>query len=274
MTGPAILEVTITHNLPDQKEVQELFEKRLIAIDWGREWNWKSTDPESYKGRAKTDLRLFHAMKRDGAAVIAAHKTAVPKRSDRIIGWVEAGTEFVMLNGLLCLQLTNARVVSSATSFLGNLAPRGCTVQPCHDRAKGRLANLIRGIPIERGVWSLHHYDVEWLVTNHLIRSGLCLTVWSGGRSFESIDHAGYGTTGREVLVQTTVSASVIADKANALLSLGNANRDLMMFGPEAGRWRCPSGIMYHAIEDVFAAIDATTEGRWLIDRMLSCGAV
>jgi hypothetical protein len=275
MLKPEVLEVTITHKLdsPNAKmEVQQLLERRLIAIDWGREWGRKTTDPDKYAGRAKTDLSLFHAMKRHGAAVIAAYKTAATRKSDRLIGWVEPGTDFVMLNGLLCLQLTHARVVDSATSFLGNLAPHSCTVQPCHGRSKGRLANLILGRAIDRSVWSLHHHDVEWLVTNHLILSGLCRTVWSGGRSFENIDHAGHGSMGREILAQTTVSASVIADKADRLLSLRAPNRDLLMFGPEAARRDCPPAIAFHSIEGVFAHLDSTPEGRWLIDRMLAVG--
>lgn len=53
MPNPTTLEVTITHNLPDKGEVKQLFGRRLIAIDWGRDWGWKSTDPEKYEGRAK-----------------------------------------------------------------------------------------------------------------------------------------------------------------------------------------------------------------------------
>lgn len=110
-------------------------------------------------------------------------------------------------------------------------------------------------------------------MTNHLIRAGLCVTVWSGGRSFENIDHAGYGPNGREVLVQTTVSAGVIAAKAARLLELKAPNRDLLMCGPESAREHCPRGITYHGIESVFDAMDVTAEGRWLIDRMLAIGA-
>lgn len=177
MPTPPTLEVTITHNLADKGEVKQLFDGRLIAIDWGREWGWKTTDPAKYEGRARTDLTLFHRMKDEGAAVIAAYKGATAKPSDRLVGWVAAGSDFVMLNGLPCLTLTKPRVVDASVSFLGNLAPRSCTSRPCHDRAKGRLASLILGTSIERSVWSLHHHDVEWLVTNYLIRAGLCVTV-------------------------------------------------------------------------------------------------
>src|ERR1051325_4990292 len=270
MAKPAMLEVTITHNLPDKGEVKQLFDRRLIAIDWGREWGWKTTDPAKYEGRARTDLTLFHKMKDQAAAVIAAYKGAVTRPSDRLVGWVVAGSDFVMLNGLLCLALTNTRLVDASVSFLGNLAPRSCTVQPCHDRAKGRLAGLVLGTHVERSVWSLHHHDVEWLVTNHLLRAGLCVTVWSGGRSYENIDHAGYSPSGREVLAQTTVSAGVIAAKAARLLELAASNRQLWMFGPESARAPCPPGITFHGIESAFKAMDATAEGRWLIDRMLS----
>lgn len=269
MPKPDTLEVTITHNLPDKAEVKQLFERRLIAIDWGREWDWKSTDPAQYEGRAKIDLTMFHAMKQAGAAVIAAYKGATVKAEHRVIGWVEAGCEFMMLNGLLCLPLTKARVVDSSASFLGNLAPRQCTVQACHERAKGRLAALVLGKIIERSVWSLHHHDVEWLVTNHLLHAGICKTVWSGGQSFENIDHAGFGAQSQEVLAQTTVSGGLVARKAARLKELTAPGRDLLMFGPAKCRAECPVGIMYTAIEDVFSSLDATPEGQWLIDRML-----
>lgn len=212
---------------------------------------------------------MFHTMKRQGAAVIAAYKGATDKAEHCVIGWVDPGAEFIMLNGLLCLALTNARVIDSATSFLGNLAPRQCTVQSCHERAKGRRASLVFGTPIDRSIWSLHHHDVEWLVTNYLMLASVCSSVWSGGRSFENIDHAGYGTNGREVLAQTTVSSGLIARKAARLLELATPNRTLMMFGPEKSRNDCPGGIHYQSIESVFATIDATSGGRWLIDRMV-----
>lgn len=65
----------------------------------------------------------------------------------------------------------------------------------------------------------------------------------------------------------------MIATKSARLLELMGPNRDLLMFGPESARKECPPGVAYHAIESVFAAIDATAEGRWLIDRMLLLGA-
>jgi len=175
-----------------------------------------------------------------------------------------------MFNGLLCLPLSKTQIVDSAISFLGNLAPRSCTVQPCHNRAKGRLAGLVQGVTPERSVWSLHHLDVEWLATNFLFSQGLCASVWSGGRSYETIDHAGYAPTGREVLVQTTVSARFVGKKAARLLELESLRRDLLMFGPESARKQCPSPIRYYSIEEVFAAMDAEPQGRWLIDRMLA----
>ena len=268
MPKPDTLEVTITHNLPDKAEVRQLFTRRLIAIDWGREWGWKSTEPDKYDGRAKIDLTTFHDMKAKGAAVIAAYKGATAKAEHRLVGWVEQGAEFVMLNGLLCLPLTRVKVVDSASSFLGNLAPRQCTVQACHERAKGRLSALVRDVPIDRSVWSLHHRDVEWLVTNYLLTAGRCAAVWGGGQSFESIDHAGYTHAGREVLAQTTVSGGLVGRKAERLKELTAPGRDLLMFGPEKCRRECPAGIEYISIESVFAALDITEAGRWLIDRM------
>lgn len=265
-----MLEITITHNLHDAAEVSQLFVRHLIALDWGR---GLGPDPSAYTGRGNTDVKLFHAMKTQGAAVIAAYKGATGKRSDRLVGWVDPGSEFVMVNGLLCLTLSKARIVDSSISYLGNLAPRSCTVQSCHKRAKGRLASLVLGTEAPRSVWSLHHLDVEWLVTNFLFSQGLCASVWSGGRSYENIDHAGHAPTGREVLAQTTVSAGFVGRKATRLLELQSPSRDLLMFGPEAARKACPSGIRYYSIEHVFATIDTKPEGRWLVDRMLSVTA-
>lgn len=96
------------------------------------------------------------------------------------------------------------------------------------------------------------------------------LTVWSGGRSYENIDHAGFSPTGREVLAQTTVSQGFVGRKAECLLELQAPNRDLVMFGPESARDQCPPSIRYHAIEDVFTSLDSTSEGSWLIDLMLN----
>jgi hypothetical protein len=260
-----ILEVTITHNLPDTAEVAELFRRRLIALDWGR----KGPNPNAYTGRGRTDVNLFHAMRQQGAAVIAAYKGATANSSDRLVGYVEAEAEFEHLNGLLCLPLSNAQVVDSSQSFLGNLAPRQCTVQRCGNRAKGRLAALVRGDMLPRTVWSLHHYDVEWLVTNYLVVKRICECVWSGARAFEDIDHAGLTTDGLELLAHTTVSANLVGMKAAKLLSFAQDSRALHFFGPARSAAQCPAGITYHSIEVVFSELDQTSGGQWLINRML-----
>jgi len=87
MAEPAALEITITHNLKEATEVATLFERRLIALDWDR----LGPNPDAYTGRARTDVTLFHEMRRRGAAVIAAYKGATEKRSDRLVGWVAPG---------------------------------------------------------------------------------------------------------------------------------------------------------------------------------------
>jgi len=189
MTKPDLLEVTITHNLSDSDEVAQLYERHLIALDWDR----KGAEPSEYHGRARTDIKLFHEIVRCGAAVIASYNGATERRSDRLIGWVAPGTPWTRVNGLLCLQLSSVKRVDSSKSFLGNLAPRSCTVQTCHNRARGRLARLVSEREAIRSVWSLHNFDVEWLVTNFLLIEAICTTVWSGSRSYESIDHAGFG---------------------------------------------------------------------------------
>ena len=260
-----LLEVTITHNLDDAAEVSVLFERQLIALDWGR----LGPDPNAYTGRARTDVKLFHKMRRDGAAVIAAYKKASAKASDRLIGRVDVGAQFERVNDLLCLPLSGAQIVDSSANFLGNLAPRGCTVQPCGNRAKGRLAALVLSEVSPRAVWSLHHHDVEWLVANYLIAKRICECVWSGARAFENIDHAGLTANGRELLAQTTVSGLLVGTKAGRLLSLARDDRDLHFFGPAASAAQCPPGIIYHSIESVFAELDQTTTGQWLINRML-----
>ncbi len=260
-----LLEVTITHNLTDPAEVAELFRRRLIALDWGR----KGPNPNEYTGRGCTDVTLFHTMRQHGAAVIAAYKGATSKPSDRLIGYVKAGAEFTRVKGLLCLPLSKAQVVDSSESFLGNLAPRQCTVQRCGNRAKGRLAALVQGSALPRDVWLLHHLDVEWLVTNYLIATRLCVCVWSGGRAFEDIDHIGLTTDGRELLAQTTVSEKLVGTKAARLLSFARSNRVLYFFGPARCAAECHAGVTYHSIETVFSKLDQTSGGQWLINRML-----
>jgi len=265
MTETELLEVTITHNLPDAAEVDKLFRRQLIALDWGR----KGPDPSLYTGRAHTDVNLFHTMRQRGAAVIAAYKNSTANPSDRLIGRVEVAAEFERVKDLLCLPLSKARRIDSSKSFLGNLAPRQCTVQRCGNRAKGRLAALALGQISPRSVASLHHLDVEWLVTNYLVITGICACVWSGGRAFEDIDHAGWTMDGLELLAQTTISANLVGTKAAKLLALAKSNRVLHFFGPARAAAQCPAGIDYHSIETVFSELDRTAGGRWLIDRML-----
>src|SRR5437763_4017580 len=241
-----LLEVTITHNLADAAEVAQLFNRRLIALDWGR----LGSDPDVYAGRGRTDVTLFHTMQQHGAAVIAAYKKATPNSSVRLVGCVEVGAEFdTTVGGLLSLPLSNVQVVDSSASFLGNLAPRQCTVQPCGNRAKGRLADMVLGRPSPRSVWSLHHHDVEWLVTNYLTLSRMCSCVWSGGQTFEDIDHAGWTTEGRELLAQTTVSTDLVGLKGTKLLALARADRVLHLFGPAEAAPQCPAGVEYHSIQ-------------------------
>lgn len=261
-----MLEVTITHNLSDVSEVAELFGRRLIALEWGR----KGPDLTLYTGRAHTDVALFHTMREHGAAVIAAYKGVTEHRSDRLIGLVRPGVDFQRVNGLLCLPLSDARVIDSSANFLGNLPPRQCTVQPCGNRAKGRLSALVLGQGSPRNVWALHNRDVETLVANYLISSGLCNSVWNGSRAFEDIDHAGYARNGQELLAQTTVSTELVSNKAAKLLRLDLPNRTLHFFGPAGAEHQCPQPIEYHSIEAIFNELDQTDAGRWLIDRMLT----
>jgi hypothetical protein len=267
MAETNLLEITITHKPPiTTAEVTELFRRRLIALDWDR----KGPDPRVYAGRAHTDVTLFHTMRKNGAAVIAAYKQATPNQSDRVVGRVEVQAKFQRLNGLLCLPLSDTRVVDSSANFLGNLPPRQCTVQSCSNRAGGRLSALVLGQPLPGSVSSLHHRDVEWLVTNYLTVTGMCACVWSGARAFEDIDHAGYAPNGHELLAQTTVSAKLVAKKAAKLFGLAGPNRDLHFFGPSDAEAQCPPGVTFHSLEMVFSELDRNSGGRWLIDRMFA----
>ncbi len=98
----------------------------------------------------------------------------------------------------------------------------------------------------------------------------MCKCVWSGSRTFEDIDHAGYGRDGQELLAQTTVSTNLVANKAAKLLRLAQPNRTLHFFGPADAQSQCPAPIQFHSIETVFTELDRTAGGRWLIDRMLN----
>lgn len=117
-----------------------------------------------------------------------------------------------------------------------------------------------------------HNRDVETLVANYLITSGLCGSVWSGSRAFEEIDHAGYAWNGQELLAQTTVSTKLVSNKAAKLLRMALPNRTLHFFGPAEAEDQCPEPIEYHSIEAIFSELDQTNAGRWLIDRMLNSG--
>ncbi|HLD64310.1 MAG TPA: hypothetical protein VI913_05440 [Candidatus Peribacteraceae bacterium] len=259
------LEITITHNLDDAAEVLELFRQRLIALDWGR----KGPDPNDYTGRAKTDVKLFNEMRTRGAAVIAAYKGATEMRSHRLIGWIEPGSNFVRFNDLLCLKLTKERVIDSASGFFGNLPPRQCTVQLCSKRARGRLNASVLGKELGRDINLLHHREVELLVTNYLMMSGMCQSVWHGTRTYEDIDHAGLTADGHELLAQTTISPNKVSEKAKYLIQLANADRVLYLFGPQEAASQCLKGINYLSIEEVFAYLEKSPAGQWLINRML-----
>jgi len=269
MTSSELLEVTITHNLDDASEVVELYRRHWIALDWGR----KGSDASEYTGRAKTDVQLFNKIRREGAAVIAAYKKATKScPSRRLVGLVNPGAAFEDLNGLLCLPLTAVQTLDSSRGFLGNLAPRQCTVQPCGKRALGKLANLVRGIASAPDIGMLHHHDVEWLVTNFLIVTGLCDCVWSGGRSYEDIDHAGWTPDGRELLAQTTISAARVRTKAERLLQLASDDRKLYLFAPATSASACPDDITFVGIETLIPRLIQTASGQWLVSRMIGTG--
>jgi hypothetical protein len=213
------LEITITHNLDDKAEVSTLFERKWLALSWER----KGADPKYYEGRGKRDVLLFHEMRQRGAAVVAAYKSATPKSPGaRVVGIVLPDSPFEELNGMPCLSLANAQIYDASRSFLGNLVPRQSTVQNCGMRARGRLRNLAFGTQSVPSVYSLHHLDVEWLVTNYLIMTGICAAIWSGGRTYEHIDHVGLTLEGNELVAQTTISPNLVAEKAARMCDAQN----------------------------------------------------
>jgi hypothetical protein len=216
-----VLEVTITHNLGNEAEVSELFDRQFIALNWGR----RGPNPAAYTHRrAKMDVKLFHEMRRNGAAVIAAYKGATAKQSDRLVGWVAPRSNWRRVNGLLCLPLSKARVVDSSRSFLGNLAPRLCTVQTCHNRAMGRLADFVLRRKAIRSVLSLHHHDVEWLVTNFLFSQRLCGSVWSGSRSTRALTTRDMGRRAEKCWPKLPFRGNLLARR---LLDCSNSRREI-----------------------------------------------
>ena len=263
------LEVTITHKLKDKGEVRTLWERQWIALDFGR----RGSDPDKYEGRARSQIELFNRIAKEGAAVVAIYPKATPKRSDRLVGLVTPGTMFHDLNGLLCLPFANAKVVDASINFVGNLVPYMCTVQPCGKRAVGKLRATAHGRPVARTVTSLHHLDVEWLVTNWIIASGLCTCVWGGSKSFEDVDHVGLSTGGVTILAQTTVSPHHVETKAKRLMQITGPDRRLYLFAPAEAKDTCPEPVRFVALEDIFSQTEATLAGRWLIDRMVSAEA-
>jgi len=262
-----MLEITITHNLNDTKEVAELFQRQWIGLSWDR----LGSNPEDYSiPRAKQDVRLFNEMQIKGAAVIASYRKAAPS-GKRLVGKVEPGIRFENYNGMLCLPLSNVQMIDSSKGFFGNLPPRQCTVQPCGERARGRLAAYVLGEQQELSIDLLHHLDIEWLVTNYLLLEKICECMWSGGRSYEDIDHQGYTKDGKELFAQTTISHSkdTVRNKIDILKKHASNSRILYFFGPKDAAPTTLEDVIYVAIEDVFSAINQTQAGKWLISRML-----
>lgn len=127
---------------------------------------------------------------------------------------------------------------------------------------------MVHGIEIARGVGMLHHRDVECLVTNYLHVAGLCTCVWTGCRTFESVDHVGLTRSGDIALAQTTVPKGLVAQKSKALYDANPSHDNLWFFGPREALSQCHPKVIYYAIEDVFSALDEDGIGRTIIDRM------
>ena len=261
-----MLEITITHNLRDQAEVRELFERRLIALDFNRH----GPDPAAYESRtARQSVELFHEIAVEGAAVIAAYKSAMHRKADRLIGEVPPASEFIRLNGLLCLPLSLARVVDSSRNFLANLPPRQCTIQKCHSRAQGRLLGMVRGKSLPRDVGSLHHADVEVVVDRYAREFLDVVESWTASRVQQGIDHLFVLENGEEAFAQTTISRNLVEKKSEILIEQVGKEHQLWFFGPESERNRTAAAVQYFSIEDAFHSLDTLPSGRWLIDRML-----
>ena len=274
---PAGLEVTITHNFGGSDPVEHerlLVEKNWIALDWGR----KGPNPDDYDSeKARSQVGLFHRLSTEGGAVLAAYNRVL-RRGERVVGFVKAGTPFEFLrpvpgkdHGLLCLPLTHPQRFDSSSNFLGNLPPRQCSVQPCGNRAQGRLWALAHGESRLRSVDGLHHKDLEWLVSNYLVRNGVCAVLWSGGQSFADIDHIGITAEGGRILAQTTRSLTLVKKKTATLEPHRDAGK-LLFFAPEAARTQVPSSVTFVAIEEVFAWAESNAAGAAMLDAMLGDG--
>ena len=78
MAEKELLEVTITHNLPDAAEVNELFGRKLIALDWGR----KGSNPSDYAGAGSLKDWQDGEVERRGRDGNAAGYTVVGELTD------------------------------------------------------------------------------------------------------------------------------------------------------------------------------------------------
>ena len=177
------------------------------------------------------------------------------------------------ISKLLCLQLSDCKVVDSSIGFFGNLPSRNVTIQRCHNRANGMLADYVLGKPLKRSVYSLNHHDVEILVTNYIMQQNLCVCVLHGSKANAGIDHAGITKQNKEFRAQTTISsdAETISKKIDSLseFAKSNTNRELYFFAPKKTKPDNLGLINYIPIEDVFSVLDSTPSGSWLINMML-----
>ncbi|MFH1467872.1 MAG: hypothetical protein ABIO70_26035 [Pseudomonadota bacterium] len=296
------LEVTITHNFADSDHPSEqdleltrrLFQNGMIGFRWYKEKGPPPKELIKAQGKAARQA-LWARYKRSsnswqteylfdlvehGGAVMGTYKGAADPKTHRLVGLVQQGQGFKIerptgpsdLHDLLCLKLHRAAIYDSSQSFLGNLVPRGCTIQSCHKRALGRLYALAAAEQIERDVRGLHHHDLEWLVTNYLLKRCGCSVVFGGSPSYEAVDHVGFDEHGNLVLAQTTLSNSFAAEKIGALAKYESARR--LYFGPAETLTTPQKGVELIAIEKAFswADDDGNPAGRAMISAMLGAG--
>ena len=241
-----MLEITVTHVIGSNtaERLSESDALELLSRRWiGTGTEGLGPDPSVYPTpEGQRAITLFNRVGAVGAAVVASFPglKSWPKQY-RVVGLVRPGTAIERVGRLIALPLTDARVFDSSRCFLGNLPAVQCTLQSCGPRAQGRLAKLALREPLPRDLATLHARDVEWLVFNHLIRSGMCRAVWGGGHAYPTVDQVRIAEDGTEVLVQTTISTDpqTVRKKVTALLALGGESRRLVLAARRCRRGQC-----------------------------------
>jgi hypothetical protein len=253
---------------------------------------------ESIKGLSPSNrqqLRQLYEVAQEGSAMVAAYKVHAPEegptddhppRGVRLVGHVPANSSFQVLTDdqvpppgaenqctkVLHLKLHNAQLYSSTASFLGNLPPMRRSLQSCHRRALGRLAHLAGVGPKPlAGFGSLHNKDLEWVVHNWLVLTGMCTVLYAGSSSDEDVDHKGWDQHGGLVLGQTTRSEKHVPEKLQKLSEVASIGATRIFFCPkDAVPDQLPTGVLVEHLEDVYRYMSGHIAGRAMLESLLN----